>query len=385
MLAGASAAQAAVAFVNFGLPAIGPDLRRELDLGLPALGFLLSVALLGAGVALVPAGGLVGRIGTRAAVLGGTALGAAALAASAAAGSAWALGAALLVAGVGSAVVPVGGAGALFRVYAADRRGWALGVRQTAVPVGGVAGAAAMPLLVRAGGIELVLLVAAGLVAVTGVWFAAVSPPEPARAARRGIAVRAVWRTPGMRRLLLVASCYIVVLQALLVYLVPSARDAGLSAVAAGAALVVLNVTAAVARIAWGRLADLRGGGRRVRTLVETGLVAAAGGVLFTIALHAGAGAALAATALFGFGALGWNGVVYLNAGELAAPDLAAQAFAVAATVVFVLSALATPPLGALADAAGWDALWLTTAGIALLGAWLAAGLARVRPDAARS
>ena len=37
-----------------------------------------------------------------------------------------------------------------------------------------------------------------------------------------------------------------------------------------------------------------------------------------------------------------------------------------------MLSAVVTPVLGALVDAFGWDALWVATAGIALLGALLA-------------
>jgi MFS family permease len=252
------------------------------------------------------------------------------------------------------------------------------------VPVGGVAGAIAMPLLVHAGGIGLVLAVAAALVAATGTWFALVTPAEAHRE-RHGFAVRRIWHTPGIRRLLVVAALYITVLQALLIYLVPASREAGLTAFAAGAAYLVLNVTAAVARIVWGRIADRAAGARRVRTLVETGIVAAAGAALFALALHLGPVAVLAATIVFGFGALGWNGIVYLNAGELASAPLAGQAFALVATLVFVLSALAAPPLGALADTAGWDALWLTTAAIALAGAYVAAGLGRPsssQPDA---
>jgi len=52
----ASAAQAAVSFVSFGLPAIGPELRHEYGLSLPALGAVLTANFLGAGIALIPAG-----------------------------------------------------------------------------------------------------------------------------------------------------------------------------------------------------------------------------------------------------------------------------------------------------------------------------------------
>jgi MFS family permease len=331
---------------------------------------------------LIPAGWLVDRIGTRGAVLTGTGISVVALTVAAVIDSAVAIFFALLVSGIGSAVIPVGGTGALFRVYGPERRGWALGVRQTAVPLGGIAGAAVLPLLVHAGGTDLVFGVAAVFVGVTGVWFAFVAPHEhvPARA---GLAVRTMWRTPGMRRLVLVAACYIVVLQAVLVYLVPTVRDAGLSALVAGTAYVVLNVTAVVARIAWGRVADRHGGTRRVRTLVDVGLVAAGGAVVFTLALHAGPVAALLGTVVFGVGALGWNAVVYVTAGELVRPELAGQSFAFVGTAVFLLPALAAPPAGALAEAAGWDVLWLTTGAFALLGAYVASGLGRTRPSPA--
>ena len=72
------------------------------------------------------------------------------------------------------------------------------------------------------------------------------------------------------------------------------------------------------------------------------------------------------ASVVFGLGALGWNALVYVSAGERVDPSLAGRSVAVAATVVFVLSAVVTPVLGALVDALGWDALWVATAGIAL-------------------
>lgn len=48
---------------------------------------------------------------------------------------------------------------------------------------------------------------------------------------------------------------------------------------------------------------------------------------------------------------------------------------ALAATVVFVVAALCTPLLGALAEHAGWNVFWLTAAVLAAAGASLAATL----------
>lgn len=381
MLAAAAAAQAAVSFVSFGLPAIGPDLRRQFGLSLAELGGVLNATLLGSGLALIAAGIVVDRFGSRPAMLAGTALAVAGLVGAALAGSKGVLFGSLLVSGLGSAVVPIAGAGALFRVYPASRRGWALGVRQMAVPLGGTLSAVALPGLEAVGGVELALLVAASLVGATGIAFSFVADAgAPGRRPRLQRAFRRILRTPGMIRLLVVAAFYIVVLQALVSYTVPAAREAGLSAFAAGAAYFAVNVAAMVSRVVWGRIADRHGGGRRVRTLVEVGLVASAGAALFALALHAGPVAVVAAAAAFGFGALGWNALVYVTAGERAAPELAGRSLAVAATVVFVVSALCTPPLGAIASAAGWDFLWGMTGALALAGALVAAKLPRAAP-----
>jgi MFS family permease len=377
VLAGASAAQAAVSFLTFGLPAIGPDLRRHYGLSLPELGAALSAGLFGSGLALILAGIAVDRFGSRAATLAGTALATAGLAVAGLVDSKIALFAALVVSGIGSAVVPVAGAGALFRVFGPARRAFALGVRQMAVPLGGTIAAGAMPGLHALGGVRLPLLVGAAAVGTTGVAFAVVAEHErlPAVARRQGF--RDILRAPGMQRLLVVAAFYIVVLQAVLVYTVPAARAFGLSALAAGATYFAVNVTAMVARLVWGRVADLGGGTRRAQTLFEVGVVAAVGAVAFTFALHAGAAAVIPAAVLFGFGALGWNALVYVSAGERTAPELAGRSVAFAATVVFLLSALCTPLLGALADQAGWDVFWGTTAGLAAAGALIAATLHR--------
>ena len=191
---------------------------------------------------------------------------------------------------------------------------------------------------------------------------------------------RIILRSPGMQRLLAVAACYIVVLQALLAYVVPAVRESGHSELTASIAFFAINVVAMAARIAWGRVADRQGGSRRVRTLVEVGVVTAAGALLFAVALHGGAVAVVAAAVLFGIGALGWNALVYVSAGERAPPELAARSVAVAATVVFLLSGVATPVLGAIVDVAGWDALWVSAAALAGAGALIAARLPRVLP-----
>jgi MFS family permease len=377
VLVGAVSAQASVSIAQFGLPAIGPELQAEYGLGLAGLGAVLTANLLGSGLALLPAGVIVDRYGSRLPLAVGTGLGAAGLAAAAFAPSTAVLLVALLVAGLGSAFVPIAGFGALMRAFGPARRGFALGIRQMAVPLGGMLAAIVLPLLDRAGGVELALTVCAGLLLVFGTGFAIVAEGSPPAHLRPSIQVHRLVRAPGMPRLLLVATLYIIALQSALAFTVPSVRDSGSSAFVAGAVFFALNVTAAVARIVWGRIADLGAGTRRSRSLVDAGLIGAAGGVVFAFAIEGGAAALVPAVVLFAFGALGWNALVYVSAGEKARPELAAQAVGIAATLIFVVSAICTPPMGALAEAVGWRAFWLACAGVLVVGASVAATLPR--------
>ena len=190
---------------------------------------MVVAALLGSGLSLIAAGSAVDRFGPRLSTLVGTAIGAAGLALAAVVDSTGPLIAALALFGVGTSVVPIAGTSALFRAYPASRRAWALGVRQMAVPLGGTVAAVAMPLLVRAGGVQVVFVFGAALVAVTGCVFALI-PEQALRSpgSRVPRAFRSIVRAQGMTRLLVVAAFYIVVLQAVLAFTVPAVRSAGL-------------------------------------------------------------------------------------------------------------------------------------------------------------
>lgn len=379
VLTTAVAAQCTVSFINFGLPAISPELRREFGLSLPELGAVLTASLLGSGIALFFAGILVDRMGARRATFLGTTLAVAGLAAAALSHEKWVLFVSLVVSGIGSSVVPIAGAGAIFKVYPAHRRGWAMGVRQMAVPLGGMMATLLLPVLDRAWGASAAFAFTAAAVAVTGAAFAII-PEEGASAGghRPERPLRRIWDAPGMPQLLLLAVLYIAVLQGTVSYFVESLRASGISAGWAQASFFVLNVTAMVARIAWGVVADRHGGSRRVHTLRDIGVVAAVGGLIFTFALHAGLAAALPASILFGAGALGWNAILYASAGERAGLELANRSVATAATVVFLFSGILSPVLGALAHGAGWDAFWATLTVLAAAGALVAARLPRV-------
>src|SRR5205814_950421 len=83
-------------------------------------------------------------------------------------------------------------------------------------------------------------------------------------------------------------------------------------------------------RIVWGRRADRSGGTRRLQALRDTGLMATVAAVAIPVMLAWGAWAALPATVVLAFGVFGFNGVLYLVAGEIAGPERAGRAVGLA-------------------------------------------------------
>jgi MFS family permease len=363
-------AQAAVSVVQFGLPAIGLEVRDRFDLGPAGFGAVFAAVGLGSAVALIPTGILVDRFGARPVLLYGAVVNLAAYMVAALAADVRLFAGAIFVAGIGSAAVPVAGMSSLLREFPPDRRGVALGWRQLAVPLGGTVGAATLPLLVHLGGVQLALLASAVMTAVTAAWFAALSPGGGGES--RGLRLDGALTAPGMRPLLVVALLYVFALAATLTYIVPAARDAGLDRAEAGALFVVVNLAAGASRLFWGRIADRAGGTRRARTIAECGLLAAGSALMLPFALGSGLAGAIVVTAAMGFGGFGWNGVLYVTAGEMVGPGRAGRAVGVASTIVFGCGALAAPLAGGVAQLAGYDAMWLTAAASSACGAVVA-------------
>jgi MFS family permease len=360
-------AQAAVSVVQFGLPAIGVDIQNKFGLGPAGFGAVFAAVGLGSAVALIPAGMLVDRFGARPVLLVGAAINFCAYLAASVAPNAALFAAAIFLAGIGSSAVPVAGMSSLLREFPPERRGIALGWRQLAVPMGGAIGAAALPLLAHVGGVRLALIVTAIATASTATVFAWLSAAGGGTARRMRLDGALTAR--GMRPLLVVGLLYVYALGASLTYIVAAARDDGLGKTEAGALFVVLNVSAAASRLVWGRMADRGGGTRRVRTLIEIGVLAAVAGLAMAPVLHVGFVLAVPVTIALGFGCFGWNGVLYVTAGELVGPDRAARAVGVASTMVFGAGALAAPVSGLVAEHAGYDVMWLTAAASSAAGA----------------
>ena len=147
MLAAGTAAQASFSSISFAIAVLAPALREEYDLSLTQIGVVLAAEWVGLTIALLPWGFAVDRWGERWTLASGLVLCAAFLAAAAYAPSfAW-LVVLLGLAGAAGGSVQSGSGRAVMRWFSARERGLALGVRQTAVPIGGAVAALVLPVL----------------------------------------------------------------------------------------------------------------------------------------------------------------------------------------------------------------------------------------------
>lgn len=364
VLAVGAVAQGTNAAVFLGLPAITPQLREHFGLSLPQVGLLLGAVNLGTMLTLVPWGAAADRRGERLVMaIGG--FGAASCLASAAFDGPVVAGLALVGVGMFGASVNAASGRAVLTWFPAERRGFAMGLRQTATPLGAALAAAALPVIALQAGVPVVFLALAGFTGFVAV-AVALLVREPPWAVRSGPGLHGiVLKDPALVRLS-AASGLLVVPQftaaALMVELLHDHRGvavglaAGLFAaaqVAGGAGRLVVGV--------WSDRSTTRVGPLKVLSvLVAVGFALCAALDQAPVWLLA---AVLVPTAAL---ALCWNGVAITAAGELAPPGRVGIALGMQNTANY-LSATVTPPLaGWVAVGVGWPAALLVAAAAAV-------------------
>ena len=361
----AIASQISISLVQFGLPALTLALRHDRGVGTVEFALLFGAAGVGPAVALIAAGRLCDRLGARPVLIGGSLIGAAGLAAAGFAPTLSVMVVALFVSGVGAAAVPVAGMTAILIHFPPARLGRILGLRQMAVPIGGFVAAGLLPVLYHFGGLELAFSVPATLVLAFGFLFAYATGPGQRQADLPPM--RSSFPVP-LRWVMLTGALYVTTLGGVLTFTVGAAHDAGLSDTGAAIVFAALNLGAAAARVVWGFAADRAGGSRRVATLSALGVLGAATVIPFPFALRAGIVPGVIAAVLLAFGTLGFNGIVYVIAGEVGGRS-AGVAVGAASTVVFLMGSITPPAFGFLAEKSGFGVMFASLAVFCLAGA----------------
>ena len=356
-------AQGTNAAVFLGLPAISPQLQQHFSLTLPQVGLLLGAVNLGTMIALVPWGVVADWRGERLVMtIGG--LGAAACLLAAALGNAWIAGLALLGAGLFGASVNAASGRAVMSWFSQGSRGLAMGVRQTATPLGAALTAAFLPGIAIAAGVPTAFVVLAGVTAFVAL-AVAVLVREPPGAVRASSEHGLVLKDPKLLRLS-AASGLLVVPQftatALLVPLLHEHR--GMSVTAAAAVFAVAQVLGGAGRLAVGVWSDRARS--RIGPLKIVSIITAAGFVLVAALDQAPLPlliAALVPTSMF---ALCWNGLAVTEAGELAPDGRSATAIGMQNSANY-LSAATTPFLASfVAVHVAWPAAMVLAAAAAV-------------------
>jgi sugar phosphate permease len=362
----AAAAGAAVTFVT-GLPVLAPSLRDEFDLSLAEVGILLAAAWVGSTLTLLPWGLAADRFGERVVLALGLGGCAACLFAAAYASSFGLLLVLLGLAGASGSSVNSASGRAVMQWFGEHERGLALGIRQTAIPLGGLVGALAVPPIADAGGpqagfVFLGICSAAG--AVIG------SLVLRSRDESSGVDARSLASTLSDKRLwrLCVGSgIYLYAQIAILGFTVVFLHDEhGLSETSAALVLAAAQVLAVGLRIGIGRWSDIVG--TRVGPLRVIGLAAVVG-LAVTGALARGPLTLLVvALAITGGLSMGWNGLSFAAAAELAGARRSGASIGFQQTTLSAIGVAAPVLFAATVSAASWTVAFLVAAAFPLLG-----------------
>ena len=370
ILALGTGAQTAYSAVFLGIPVLAPALQREYDLDLTEVGLAIAAANAGSVFTLLAWGLLADRVGERFVLAVGLTGCGAGLLVAAFAPSFAVLVVALTLGGAAGASVNAASGRAVMSWFRREERGFALGIRQTALPIGGLLAALLLPPIEAAGGVRAGLIaLAAGclLAAAAGASGLREAPHEEGELRDIGHPVRdpRMWQLSIGSGLVLAAQ--ISILSFLILFL---HGERGLSTGEAAGVFAVIQAFGAAARIVVGRWSDaIRARIAPLRKLA-LGLTAslAAAAALLSAPLPILIPVFVVAGAL----SLSWNGLSFTAAAELAGRRRAGAALGFQQTALAITSALAPPAFAAVVEAGSWSLAYglaaaMPVAGIAVM------------------
>lgn len=371
-------AMAASTFGTLSFPAIAPLVRDRFDLTTIEVGTFTALVFFGAMIASVPAGRLTDRLGApvmlaiaQAGVAGGVAI------------SALAPSRLVFLAGIGVAGLAYGGVNPPTNVLVSDaiprrHRALFLSVKQTGVPIGGLAASLALPSIAEAVGwrasllLPIVVLLSASGLALTLVRREAGRLREGGSAWDRSepeVAAPAPALAPMGLYGFIMAGVQLSFVGYLTLYLVD---ERSFTPTHAGFALAVALAAGVLGRIVWGAVSD-RFFQSHATALAMAGLGSATGFALLVI----GTGPTLwASIVVVGFCGVGWNGVYLALVADRATLSTLGRATGSALLFLYAGVVVLPPLFGALFEAVdSWPGTW--SAAVALtVGATLAMALA---------
>ena len=368
ILAAGTVALTAGCTFQYGLAYLIPALRAH-GLSLEQAGILVACPTAGLLLTLVAWGAAADRFGERVVLASGLAGAGVILLAAAHVQSLAALGACLVAAGAAGGSVYAASGRLILGWFAASQRGLAMGIRQSAQPLGVAVAAVSLPTLAAHGlAASLTFLGTFCLAAVLLVIVVVRDPVQRARsgAQRDGSPYRApvLWRIHAASALLVVPQFTVATFA--LVFLVTTRHW---PAPVAGALLAVAATAGAASRLAAGYWSDRVGS--RMRPMRALALAISA--ILVALAAAAADTSVLAVPALLAAAvlAVSTNGLAFTAVAEYAGPNWAGRALGIQNTGQNLLAAATPPVIAALIATHGYAIAFATAAVLPLIAAAL--------------
>ena len=361
--------------VGIGLPVLAPALRDEFGLTLSQVGLVLAAEWIGATITLLPWGLVADRFGERWTLAGGLAVGGVCLTAVALTEELAPLMSLLVLAGAFAASVNAASGRAVMAWFGAHERGLALGIRQTAIPLGGALAALALPAIDHAGGLGAAFVTLGAYSLLAALLGAIVIRDQPTGAT---FEETAPWSLRDTRLwLLCTASGFYVFAQiAVIGFVVLYLHDErGWSDGEAGVVLAAIQVLAIGMRIGAGAWSDRVGA--RVPALRWIGLATFAALALVAVILDGPAAIVVIGFILAGTLSMAWNGLSFTAAAELAGRLRAGAAIGVQQTTLGLFGLIAPIAFAATVSATSWRVAFALAALSPIVG-WVILGRVRV-------
>ena len=342
-------------FIN-GVAFLIPTLNTGFGLDLALAGLISAMPAFGMVLTLIAWGAVVDRVGERVVLSVGSGLTAAAALGAALAPSLVWVAVFLFLGGMAAASSNSASGRLVVGWFAAEQRGLAMGIRQTAQPLGVGLGALVIPRLAQSYGVGPALLFPAGMCALAAVVcaVAVVDPPRDSReqAPAEDLAnpyrgSRVLWRIHAASVLLVVPQ--VLVWTFTLVWLM---AERGWSAASAGALVTVAQILGAGGRIAAGRWSDVVGS--RLRPIRIIAATASASMMLLALTDALDSGWSVAVMIVASVVTVSDNGLAYTAIAEIAGPFWSGRALGTQNTSQLLTAGITAPLFGALIGAAGF-------------------------------
>jgi sugar phosphate permease len=364
ILAAGTLAQASFTTVSVGLPALAPALRDAYRLSLGEIGVVLGAVGIGMLLTLLPWGYVADRFGERSVIAVGLAAAGGALVFAGETQTYAGLVVWLIVAGAFGASVNAASGRVVMGWFGEHERGLALGIRQTAIPIGGGVAALALPWIADARSTRVAFFVLAAGCALGAIVAAAfVREPPVHPAAELSADVRGPIRDPRMWLLAGGSSLYLFAQMALTSFCVLFLHEhRGMSSRSAAAVLAAINLLGIATRIGAGRWSDhVRA---RLAPLRLLGAVLTVTMALVTVLVDAPLWILVPAIVVAGVVSISWNGLSFTAAAETAGLARSGAALGFQQTLLGVVGAAFPPAFAWVVDSTSWrTAFALSTLG----------------------